>query len=1258
MALIPLQTDIEKALTDFIRSEINSNSYGINFSLGFWVNTTDREGKNVEMIEVPNIPYATEEGLIVPMAIDGYSGNITNLEGIFNADYTIPLSFQINVEDEDHFENTINAINEFKNSLRGQIKRLSVSHNNVTEVFTAVTATDNLTPEGNLTIMMGDTYAFASLNLAFDISKDINYGNQVWVYLSEFDETTGETLPNNDFTDFQRIFALSPSFNRSNTPEAFQNFESKDVVHIIRETSYTFSLQMFVKDDDFHWSLLENVVNQSILNKPYKLRLEFKNFNQSNQLVNKFVFEEPVVIIDAEPSFSIGEPQSLELSFGKYFLSTAIDVTDPTIPVLPKRSEPELVGTPTSTFVNPTQDPDVQGVYATVQFKNTDSVTSDIRVCIGSQCVTANNVEEDETRTFIFNGLFHSTEYVFNAVALSTDPAFANSDPTQELFTTLPIPASFLQANEIVTNTFTPISTGFPFDVENPYDFPVEVRIGSIGQFQEISSPFLVNADTQTQFTYVNNNLNKDANNEFFFIFSTLSTYGQIEQFTDDTFELFIPDIPTASQPEILNISQPFSDTVSQVSFSVKNTYNKPVTIRATITNNANLTSFNEFETINVPAAGQTGDTVTYTKQFTSDFGQTRFILAQAFSTGEEDSTIASETITIQQLRTSPLTVTWSSTSQTETLRYVLSNNRNYPVGYIGALLLNDVPVPNSSFNVTVGNQREVPANSFIIAELKGDGRIILDGVATNTGLQLTGNSSSDEYKLLITTVSTNRTNSLQSSTPGYLARLTQYPTIVDFNKTSNNTQSFINFKLTNQENFNIIARYAIGTSPTHDNQLFPLSQITITAGATTSELQNEVDLSVGEANINQDHYVYLQSQGASGGANAPVHLLINDVATVLGPFKPEPLTETYSVTFFDFDLENIIKTSNVDQGALLQSGDFPSAQEIPTQDGYTSTSWIIQGTQTTLSIGTQVNDDIIAVRNWTKIDYNISYALDGGTNSPNNPATYTVTDSVTFEPATKTGHTFEGWFTEDTFENQITGITEGTIGELDLFAKFEEITLEDIEFTFETTVDSIVITATNPASNPRQSTDNVSTFVDFGVKRASDGQVVSSRLAREFGVGQEDTITVTLTGLDIGTEYIVFGNGTINGDTDGIRTFTQAAGFVESVQPAISVSTVTPVGDKLLRVKMAAFGPTTNATVSWTLNGVSQGNVTVNNSTFTTLSSTLFDTDTITLTAPLTYLGFNLQDFLVNDVPQNEITQTLTVSQVGQGLDIEPQYF
>lgn len=1225
MALIPLQTDIEKALTDFIRSEINANNYGINFSLGFWANTTDREGKNVEMIEVVDVPYATEEILIVPMAIDAYSGNITNLEGIFNADYTIPLSFQINIEDEEHFNNTINAINEFKNNLRGQIKRLSVSHNNITEVFTTVTSTDNLTPEGNLTVMMGDTYAFASLSLAFDISKDINYGNQVWVYLSEFDEQSNETLPDNNFTDFQRIFALAPTFNRSNTPEAFQNFESKDVAHIIRETSYTFSMNLFVKDDDFHWSLLENVVNQTILNKPYKLRLEFKNFNSSNQLVNKFVFEEPVVIIDAEPSFSIGEPQSLEISFAKYFISDEITITYPTTPVLPKRSAPELVGTPTSTFVNPTQDPDVQGVYLTAEFKNEDNVTSNIRVCIGSQCVTQNNVEYYEVREFLFKGLFHSTEYVLNAVALSTDPAFANSDITQELFTTLPIPSSFLQNPEIQATAGTAIATGFPFQVQNDYDFPIELRVGYVSAGTQISSPYLVNADSQSQFTYVNNDLEKDADNTFFFSYSTLSTFGQIEEFTTDTFDLFIPDVPTASQPQILSISQPFNDTVAQVSFNVKNTYNQSVTIKATITDNPNLTSFNEFETLNVSASGQAGDTVTYTKQFTSNFGATRYILAQAFRAGEENSSIASETIVIQQLRTNALGVAWTPVSTQNQLRFAVHNNNNYSSGYRMELYLNGNLVPNSAKDTLQAAFADIPANTQII-KTWDNGDIINP---FNTPLSLTANQVSDEYELRFFTKSSGRINSPIEIVQARLARPTQHPVIVDQVETANNTNSFINFKLRNDEAFGMVTRYGIGSSTTPPDAS-TLTQLTIsTPGATSVELINTVQ------NVSAFQYIYLQSQGV---AAAP-HLLPNNVA-VIGPITPAPLTQNVTVTFMDFDL-GVWDTATLQQGSQLQSSDFPTT--APTEQGYTSTKWINQSTGTDIVIGQTINQSIVAVRNWTTISYSIQYDLDGGTNYANAPTTYNVESNITFGTPTKTGYTFEGWFTEDTFVNQITSITAGTIGALNLYAKFEQITLDDVEFTFETTSNSITVTATNPSSNP----ENI--IVSFGLKDDL-GNVVYSRINYYYAGLPTRDVVVEYTGLNDSTNYTLYGSGT---NDDIVTTST---GAISSSQDVIPVSTVTPVGDKLLRVRMSAFGSTTNATVSWTLNGVSQGTVTVNNSTFTILSSTLFDNDSIALTAPLNYLGGTLQGFVVNGTFQSVIGQTITL-QVGTGLDIEPQY-
>ena len=73
-------------------------------------------------------------------------------------------------------------------------------------------------------------------------------------------------------------------------------------------------------------------------------------------------------------------------------------------------------------------------------------------------------------------------------------------------------------------------------------------------------------------------------------------------------------------------------------------------------------------------------------------------------------------------------------------------------------------------------------------------------------------------------------------------------------------------------------------------------------------------------------------------------------------------------------------------------------------------------------------------------IVYPITYNLDGGVNNPANPATYTVLDAVSFEPATKEGFTFDGWFSDAGWTTQVTEIAQGSTGAVTLYAKFTEI--------------------------------------------------------------------------------------------------------------------------------------------------------------------------------------------------------------------------
>jgi len=73
--------------------------------------------------------------------------------------------------------------------------------------------------------------------------------------------------------------------------------------------------------------------------------------------------------------------------------------------------------------------------------------------------------------------------------------------------------------------------------------------------------------------------------------------------------------------------------------------------------------------------------------------------------------------------------------------------------------------------------------------------------------------------------------------------------------------------------------------------------------------------------------------------------------------------------------------------------------------------------------------------------EYTVTYELDGGTNSVNNPSTYTVLYGVTFEAPVKEGYIFTGWTDKD--GNAITGINPGANADhgsaSELYAKLKD---------------------------------------------------------------------------------------------------------------------------------------------------------------------------------------------------------------------------
>ena len=116
-----------------------------------------------------------------------------------------------------------------------------------------------------------------------------------------------------------------------------------------------------------------------------------------------------------------------------------------------------------------------------------------------------------------------------------------------------------------------------------------------------------------------------------------------------------------------------------------------------------------------------------------------------------------------------------------------------------------------------------------------------------------------------------------------------------------------------------------------------------------------------------------------------------------------------------------------------------------PAKPGYTFGGWYMAENFTGDAV-TEITQgstgDITLYAKWVKEgDYTITYVLDGGTNAPENPPSYNVeTETITLKDPVKAGYTFGGWYKDGEFTTQVTEITQGTTGNITLYAKWEPV--------------------------------------------------------------------------------------------------------------------------------------------------------------------------------------------------------------------------
>lgn len=142
---------------------------------------------------------------------------------------------------------------------------------------------------------------------------------------------------------------------------------------------------------------------------------------------------------------------------------------------------------------------------------------------------------------------------------------------------------------------------------------------------------------------------------------------------------------------------------------------------------------------------------------------------------------------------------------------------------------------------------------------------------------------------------------------------------------------------------------------------------------------------------------------------------------------------------------------------------------------GYTFAGWYSDEQCTTKITGVAkgTTGAVSVYAKWTMVTYAITYKLNDGTNAESNPSSFTVeSDEIIFEPATREGYVFAGWYRDQSFTKRTVCVSHGSSESVTVYAKWTPVTYRIV---YE--LDS----GTNDAANPATYTieTNAITFAD-----------------------------------------------------------------------------------------------------------------------------------------------------------------------------------